>query len=367
MKFQRLVKIITKNMALLSIILAFVLGVVGMTGLRSKFFDTSKWFMSEEEVHEKFGDDDDKKVQDEQHQTDENGNLITPEQGQSDNTNDSDVSDASGKSAVSNSDASTEVNNSSETVLLSETENTNLSVISQTSQDGESESSSQFTETDKEMTSSTKITSATTKEQKETKASSTSRTTETEAPSDTTTTTVATTEETTNTTAAPETTTTTTAVPTTAATTEATTVVETTTEATTSKSSSNSLGDTSGSYDKDMARQILDLVNAERAASGLPALSWSDTLASDAAIRATELPINWSHTRPDGSKWWTAGSQTSMGENLAMGQTSPSQTVSDWMQSQKHKDNILDANYKRLGVACYYCGGTYYWVQEFGY
>ena len=201
MRFQRLVKIITKNMALLSIILAFVLGVVGMTGLRSKFFDTSKWFMSEEEVHEKFGDDDDKKVQDEQHQTDENGNLITPEQGQSDNTNDSDVSDASGKAAVSDSDASTEVNNSSETVLLSETENTNLSVISQTSQDGESESSSQFAETDKEMTSSTKITSATTKEQKETKASSTSRATETEAPSDTTTTTVATTEETTNTTA----------------------------------------------------------------------------------------------------------------------------------------------------------------------
>ncbi len=363
MKFQRLVKIITKNMALLSIILAFVLGVVGMTGLRSKFFDTSKWFMSEEEVHEKFGDDEDENVQNEQRQTDENGNLIAPEQGHSDNTNGSDLSDVSGKASTSAPDASIESKNSSASALLSETENTILSGTTQTSQDREAEISTELTETDMEMTSSTKITSATTKEQKNTKASSATRATETEAPTDTTTTTVATTETTTITTAAPETTAITTAEPTTAATTEATTVVETTTKATTSKS----LGDTSGSYDNDMARQILDLVNAERAASGLSPLSWSNTLASDASIRATELPISWSHTRPDGSVWWKAGSQTSQGENLAMGQTSPSQAVGDWMQSQTHRDNILDANYTRLGVACYYCGGTYYWVQEFGY
>ena len=126
-----------------------------------------------------------------------------------------------------------------------------------------------------------------------------------------------------------------------------------------------SLGDTSGSYDSSMARAVLDLVNQQRAAAGLPALSWNDTLAESAGIRATEIVVNWSHTRPDGSEWWTAGAQTEMGENLAYGQSSAEQAMTEWMNSPGHAENILRSSFTTMGVSCYVCNGTYYWVQHF--
>ena len=126
-----------------------------------------------------------------------------------------------------------------------------------------------------------------------------------------------------------------------------------------------SLGDTSGSYDSAMARAVFDLVNQQRAAAGLPALTWNDTLAESASIRATEIVVNWSHTRPDGSEWWTAGAQTEMGENLAYGQTSAEQAMTEWMNSPGHAENVLRSSFTTLGVSCYVCNGTYYWVQHF--
>ena len=116
-----------------------------------------------------------------------------------------------------------------------------------------------------------------------------------------------------------------------------------------------SLGDTSGSYDSAMARAILDLVNQQRAAAGLSALSWNDTLAESAGIRATEIVVSWSHTRPDGSEWWTAGAQTEMGENLAYGQSSAEQAMTEWMNSPGHAANIMNSGYTTLGVSCYVC------------
>lgn len=151
----------------------------------------------------------------------------------------------------------------------------------------------------------------------------------------------------------------TTAAPTTAApTTEAPT--ETSVPETTAP-----LGDMSGTYCDDIAKAVLDYVNAERAANGLAPLSWNNTLTDAAKIRASEIVVCWSHTRPDGSPWYTAGAKTQLGENLAFGQSTAEEVVAAWMNSQSHKDNILDARYTKLGVSCYYCNGQYYWAQEF--
>ncbi|WP_413773861.1 CAP domain-containing protein [Paenibacillus macerans] len=49
------------------------------------------------------------------------------------------------------------------------------------------------------------------------------------------------------------------------------------------------------------------------------------------------------------------------GENIAKGQRSAKEAVRDWMNSPGHKANILNPNYKLIGVG-YYNG---YWVQEF--
>lgn len=115
--------------------------------------------------------------------------------------------------------------------------------------------------------------------------------------------------------------------------------------------------------------ELFNLVNDERARNGLAPLSWSSSLASDAAVRAQEIAVSFSHTRPDGSDWWTVDPDRMYGENLACGQSTAQEVFSSWMASAGHKANIL-GSYGTCGFALYYggdAGSTYYWVQEFGY
>jgi len=137
------------------------------------------------------------------------------------------------------------------------------------------------------------------------------------------------------------------------------------TEAPTAPPPPATMGDTSGSFDSSMAQAVVDLVNQQRAAAGLPGLSWSGTLADSANIRAQEIVISWSHTRPDGSAWYTAGAQMQSGENLGCGQSSAQQAIDEWMASSGHAENILRGSFTQIGVSCYYCNGIYYWAQHF--
>lgn len=125
------------------------------------------------------------------------------------------------------------------------------------------------------------------------------------------------------------------------------------------------LGDESGTYDSSKEQAVFALVNEQRANAGLAALTWSDTLAGSARIRATEIVVVWSHTRPDGSAWYTAGAQMQTGENLAYGQTSSEQVMNEWMASIGHQENILRTSFTKIGIAVYSCNGVYYWVQHF--
>lgn len=112
----------------------------------------------------------------------------------------------------------------------------------------------------------------------------------------------------------------------------------------------------------------LALVNAQRAASGLSALVWSDGLAAAAQVRAQEITSVFSHTRPDGSSWWTVDSNIQYGENLAKLYQSSSSVVDAWMNSPTHRANIMDGGFVTVGMAIYQTdNGSWYWAQEFGY
>lgn len=127
---------------------------------------------------------------------------------------------------------------------------------------------------------------------------------------------------------------------------------------------------TASSYVDSYAKEVLNLVNAQRSQAGLGALSWDPKLANAANIRAKEIVISFSHTRPDGSTCFTAvendGSYMTLGENIASGYTSAAYVMNGWMNSQGHRENILNSSFTKLGVSCYYENGTYYWVQMFG-
>ena len=57
---------------------------------------------------------------------------------------------------------------------------------------------------------------------------------------------------------------------------------------------------------------------------------------------------------------------TAAGENIAAGQKSAEAVMTDWLNSSGHRANILNKEYKELGVG-YVTGGSYgtYWVQLF--
>lgn len=124
----------------------------------------------------------------------------------------------------------------------------------------------------------------------------------------------------------------------------------------------------SGSYDTALAKEVLELVNQKRSDNNLPALSWNDSLASTAQVRALEIVTKWAHTRPCGKDCFTAFPDqfSYKAENIGRGQSSAESVVDEWMSSSLHAANILNASLTQLGVACYIVDGTYYWVQDFG-
>ncbi|MBN1892297.1 MAG: hypothetical protein JW780_05900 [Clostridiales bacterium] len=125
---------------------------------------------------------------------------------------------------------------------------------------------------------------------------------------------------------------------------------------------------TTGTYQPAMADQVITLVNEERAAEGLSALSSNSHLTSSADIRSPEIVVVWSHTRPDGSSCSTAVSGLSwsrFGENIAKGYSTAESVMTGWMNSEGHRANILDPDYTMIGVSCYLYEGKYYWVQHF--
>jgi uncharacterized protein YkwD len=98
------------------------------------------------------------------------------------------------------------------------------------------------------------------------------------------------------------------------------------------------------------------MVNDERASAGASPLAWCDGLHACAKAHSNDIytftPIV---SNPYGG----------LAENIAMGQTSPTQVMTGWMNSPGHRANILNTGYSHIGVGlCDGCGT--HWTQNFG-
>ncbi|MCL2115449.1 MAG: CAP domain-containing protein, partial [Methanobrevibacter sp.] len=110
--------------------------------------------------------------------------------------------------------------------------------------------------------------------------------------------------------------------------------------------------------------QVLDFVNEERIKAGVTPLKMDKDLYDAAQVRIKELPINFSHTRPDGTSCFSASPKINA-ENIAYGSPSPRSVVDTWMNSKGHRENMLNPSFKSIGVG--YLKSTYsYWIQLFG-
>ena len=129
-------------------------------------------------------------------------------------------------------------------------------------------------------------------------------------------------------------------------------------------------GNTIGQREIDLETELDEVfrqVNEIRKEAGQTELVWSDDLADAAGIRAKEIHVTFSHTRPDGSEWWSVNENLVYGENLARGYQSADSVMKAWLASAEHKDNILYSDFQSIGIAVYKVDGKWYWVQEFGY
>lgn len=120
--------------------------------------------------------------------------------------------------------------------------------------------------------------------------------------------------------------------------------------------------------EKTLIGDVCRLVNIERAKVGLAPLTLETQRTHVAQAHSIDMATRnfFNHTNPDGqdpfARIRAAGiSYRAAGENIAMGQTSAQQVMTSWMNSSGHKANILNSNFKRLGVGVY----NWRWTQVF--
>jgi uncharacterized protein YkwD len=131
-------------------------------------------------------------------------------------------------------------------------------------------------------------------------------------------------------------------------------------------------------------QQVIELVNRERKANGLPPLKQVASLADAARFYAKDMVDDDyfgrghdSYDRVSGrlvkSCGWSArigafyAGASALAENIGGGYSSPEEVVAGWMGSSGHRANILSGSYWETGVG-YQAGGSdgRHWVQDFG-
>lgn len=119
--------------------------------------------------------------------------------------------------------------------------------------------------------------------------------------------------------------------------------------------------------------EVLTLVNKERKKAGCRAVSADNDLAGLAEDFSEDMAERdfFSHIDPDGrNPWIRAGKQDIPdlgGENIARGQADARSVMDTWMHSPGHKANILNCDYRTMGVGTHFADGGPWWTQDFGF
>ncbi|MFD3454232.1 CAP domain-containing protein [Streptomyces sp. NPDC058691] len=118
---------------------------------------------------------------------------------------------------------------------------------------------------------------------------------------------------------------------------------------------------------------VLALVNQQRATAGCQPVTDDeqlDALASDFSADMAARAF-FDHTDPDGDDPWDRAAQAGVkdlgGENIARGQATAEEVMTAWMNSDGHRANILNCDFKTLGVGAVFGDGGPWWTQDFGY
>lgn len=133
-----------------------------------------------------------------------------------------------------------------------------------------------------------------------------------------------------------------------------------------------------GSYLSTVEQLIFEKVNVERQKAGLSMLSYNQTMQKYARSKSADMGNRgyFSHENPEGqlitaSMQQDGVSYSAWGENIAyIGGVSDAQVLADqfmtnWMNSEGHRANILSSNFNSIGIGVYEANGKVYATQEF--
>ncbi|WP_405882744.1 CAP domain-containing protein [Streptomyces sp. NBC_01136] len=119
--------------------------------------------------------------------------------------------------------------------------------------------------------------------------------------------------------------------------------------------------------------EVLKLVNEERAKVGCSPVAANSALSDLAQAFSEDMAARdfFDHTDPSGLSPWDraakAGITSLGGENIARGQADATAVMDAWMNSAGHRANILNCDFKTLGVGVHFGVGGPWWTQDFGY
>lgn len=130
------------------------------------------------------------------------------------------------------------------------------------------------------------------------------------------------------------------------------------------KEASYQVLDITGTADYVAAYQVLDLLNKDRAAAGLAALTMDPGLLESAMERAAECSLYYDHIRPNSENCYSIDTKMYR-ENIAVGYSTAASVEAAWMNSATHKANIMAGDNKSVGIGVFVINNTYYWTQCF--
>lgn len=117
-------------------------------------------------------------------------------------------------------------------------------------------------------------------------------------------------------------------------------------------------------------QEVVDLTNQEREKEGLAPLEIDTELSEVARAKSQDMQENnyFDHNSPNyGSPFDMMQSfgidYNTAGENIAQGQQSPEEVVDAWMNSQGHRENIMNGDFTHIGIGHVEDGN--YWTQMF--
>lgn len=103
--------------------------------------------------------------------------------------------------------------------------------------------------------------------------------------------------------------------------------------------------------------EVIRLTNIQRSANGLSVLTENASLNGAALAKGQDMLAKgyWAHFAPDGTSPWSfflkfGYKYKYAGENLARDFQDASSAVNAWMNSPSHRENILNPNYREIGI-----------------